>query len=194
MPPKAKANFSAAPQRSIMSFFGGGAAAKAPTKPTAATPTAKKLMMSAAEPMDLTTTPPKATGEPDGKDPIPATTPETVIQAGVEAKEAERTAHAGGGEVASGADDFFFGSTFSHRGPNDVWEVYGAAANAAVAEAMAASPNGGVVALPDAPAFEVRWGAAATSAKMPAVSSTGLIQVCASLRARTQTHARARIA
>ena len=193
MPPKAKANFSAAPQRSIMSFFGGGAAAKAPTKPTAATPTANKLMMSAAEPMDLTTTPPKAT-EPDGKDPIPATTPETVIQAGVEAKEAERTAHAGGGEVASGADDFFFGSTFSHRGPNDVWEVYGAAANAAVAEAMVASPNGGVVALPDAPAFEVRWGAAATSTKMPAVSSTGLIQVCVSPRARTQTHARARIA
>jgi len=172
MPPKAKANAAAVPQRSIMSFFGGGSGAKAAVKSSGKTPTNKVLAKSVAEPMDLTTTtPPKATVEPDSATTEPAADQTAASQNKLVGNNKEN-------QAGCGADDHFFGSTFSHRGPNGGWEVYDAAANLAIAKAMTASPNGGSVLLPNAPSFEVRWGTAATSTKMPKMPTTGLIQVC----------------
>lgn len=186
MPPKAKANAAAVPQRSIMSFFGGGSASKTKAKSSGETPTNKVLAKSVSEPMDLTTTtPPKATVEPD------FTTPEAVIEQAEDSTNdrddvAEQGTDRTGDSKADtdkanqgtcGADDHFFGSTFSHRNSSGTWEVYSAATNKAIATAMTASPSGGSVFVSDASSFEVRWGTAATSTKMPKMPTTGLIQV-----------------
>ena len=61
---------------------------------------------------------------------------------------------------------------FSHKGKQG-WEAYSNHQNFVIERAIKASNGSGTVALPGIP-FEVRWGAQATSAKMPAPPPEGI--------------------
>ena len=66
---------------------------------------------------------------------------------------------------------------FEHRGPDGVWSAYSATECALIAAHYGkASGGAGSVQLPDGP-FEIRFGSAAVSSKMPQVPSTKMVQV-----------------
>jgi len=67
-------------------------------------------------------------------------------------------------------------TVFEHQAPSGRWEAYNHKLASIIERAMALNPASGFVHLPDIP-FEVRWGANATSQKMPHAPPTGMIQV-----------------
>ena len=66
---------------------------------------------------------------------------------------------------------------FEHRGPDGTWTPFDAAQSAVIDAALREAADGdGAVWLPDTP-YEIRFGSAAVSYKMPKVPSTKMIQV-----------------
>ena len=87
-----------------------------------------------------------------------------------------------GSDVASGtrarpANGFGgVGFSFSALGPEGSWRDYTSEHSAVIAAAMQGKPEDGKVQLPGVP-FEIRWGNAAVSLRMPTKPSTRMIQV-----------------
>jgi len=91
------------------------------------------------------------------------------------AESAEPLLASGGAKGVTGSGALSW--SFSHRAHDGVWERYGASECEVIARAMERAPRGGAVLLRPGLSFEVRWGAAATSARMPAVPPSNMIQV-----------------
>ncbi|KAH8063132.1 flavodoxin [Aureococcus anophagefferens] len=66
-------------------------------------------------------------------------------------------------------------AVFEHLGPDGRWTPYDAGTAAMLEQSRLANPNA-VVRLPNLP-FEIRFGSAARSAKMPSPPETGIVQV-----------------